>query len=297
MFFMKIWFLFVAVFFALGCSSRNGVVDFGDGRYEGNLDKDGRRHGEGIYEWNNGDRYEGQFRNGKRHGKGNFVWANGDRYEGEYRNGKRHNRGSYEWINGARYDGQYAFGKRHGRGTFASANGSRYDGWWRDDREDGHGILSYPDGRQIEGKWSRGQLETETTIIENNTSTIAPVPVLPTIPIPSQPAIPIPSQPATEETKEPTAIHWKGTQEQAEAFLELREVGEISTLHIKETGEPFVGTITIVLEDGSRQGRVTVVDGLLHGEEILWGEDGEILERNRYENGELFAEEIVPPRE
>lgn len=257
---------------------REGVVEFADGRYEGGFNKEGQRHGAGIYEYNNGDRYEGSSRNGKRHGRGNFVWANGDRFKGEYRNGKRHGRGAYEWTNGARYDGQYSFGKRQGQGTFRATDKALYDGWWHNDLEDGHGIMTYPDGRRVEGMWSRGELRSKTA-----TSPVASTEFVP----------PAPEKPIDEKP-----VHWKGTQEQVEAYLESRESGDVSTLYVKESDELFEGIITIVLEDGSKRGQVPVVKGLLHGEELLWGEDGEILERNRYENGKLVAEEISPaPKE
>ncbi|MFP6901189.1 MAG: hypothetical protein VCA36_09615 [Opitutales bacterium] len=285
---------------------RSGVVEFGDGRYEGDFNKKGQRHGVGIYEYNNGDRYEGSSRDGKRHGRGNFVWANGDRFKGEYRNGNRHGRGSYEWTTGARYDGQYAFGKRQGQGTFRAADGSRYDGWWHKDLKDGHGIMTYPDGRRMEGIWSRGELRAKSTVSEviplppegedNSTDSIASSEQLPTLPEESVEPVEFVS-PLPEKPIENKPTHWKGTQEQVEAYLESRENGEISILQVKESGELFEGTLTIVLDDGRKRGQVTVVKGLLHGEEILWGEDGEILERNRYENGKLVAEEISPAPE
>ncbi len=344
--FAKQCLLFTIIILLSGCSWRNRVVDFGDGRYDGDLNGDGQRHGEGIYDWNNGDKYEGQFRFGKRHGKGDFVWANGDTFKGEYRNGKRHGRGSYQWTNGARYDGQYTFGKRHGRGTFVAADGTRYDGWWRDDEEEGHGVLTYPDGRRITGKWSRGILKTETstetkpsateeenspvssepvaTVTESPTPPetappVAPKPeqpeppteVVPTLPsdnlppLPGEPVEPVTPvetpepepEPTPVEPKQPVGENWKGTQEQAEAYFESRDRGEVSALHSKENGEAFEGTITIVLDDGAKRGQVTVVNGLLHGEEILWGDDGKVMERNRYENGKLIEEQIVPQPE
>ena len=292
--FAKTCFISAAVFLAWGCSPHKGVVDFGDGRYSGDFDKEGRRDGEGIYHWNNGDHYEGPFLKGKRHGKGVFVWANGDRYTGDYRNGKRHGYGSYNWINGSSYNGQYAFGKRHGRGTFITAEQSRYDGWWRDDLEEGQGILTYPDGRRVEGRWSRGELRTETTTI------IAPPapaerPALSTEPsvdssLPHEPAV---VNPPTTSLKR-QSINWSGTEKDSLSYFEPRIRGEVDAIHVKGTGEPFEGTITILLDNGSKRGQVSVVNGLLHGEEILWGEDGKVMERNRYENGKLIEEQIVP---
>ena len=81
------------------------------------------------------------------------------------------------------------------------------------------------------------------------------------------------------------------------AYFEPRARGEVSAIHVKETGEPFEGTITILLANGRKRGQVPVVNGLLHGEEILWGDEGETLERNRYENGKLIEERIFPQPE
>ena len=78
-------------------------------------------------------------------------------------------------------------------------------------------------------------------------------------------------------------------------FESIEKEGNVAALHVKETGAAFEGTITIVRENGEKQGKVTVVNGLLHGEEIVWGEDGKIIERNRYENGKLMEENVSPP--
>jgi hypothetical protein len=292
MLFSKSWFLCVAVLLMGGCSMRQGVVDFGDGRYEGGFDSEGRRNGNGIYHWNNGDRYEGPFLRGKRHGQGGFIWANGDKYTGGYRNGKKHGHGSYNWINGASYNGQYAYGKRHGRGTFVSVEGSRYDGWWRDDMKEGQGILTQPDGRRVEGRWSRGELRPETAKdVDVPVSTPVPTP----IPVPVSTPIPVP--PSTPAPPEQTIVDWSGTEEQSMTYFEPQARGNVSAIHVKETGKPFEGTITILLDNGQKRGQVPVVNGLLNGEEILWGDDGNVIERNRYENGKLIEEQIFPQPE
>ena len=41
-------------------------------------------HGEGVFHYANGNRYEGEFVDGKRKGKGTFYFANGDKVEGEF---------------------------------------------------------------------------------------------------------------------------------------------------------------------------------------------------------------------
>ena len=47
------------------------------------------QEGKGIYYYNDGDRYEGDFKNGKREGKGIEYYNNGDRYEGDWKKGKK----------------------------------------------------------------------------------------------------------------------------------------------------------------------------------------------------------------
>ena len=57
--------------------------------YTGETNEEGGRHGQGIYEFANGDRYEGRYMDDKRHGQGVLEFANGDRYEGRYMDDKR----------------------------------------------------------------------------------------------------------------------------------------------------------------------------------------------------------------
>jgi hypothetical protein len=39
-------------------------------------------HGDGIFSYNNGDVYEGEFRNSKKNGYGVYSYFNGDEYKG-----------------------------------------------------------------------------------------------------------------------------------------------------------------------------------------------------------------------
>ncbi|PRP73858.1 radial spoke head 1 protein [Planoprotostelium fungivorum] len=53
--------------------------------YIGTFDTQGRRHGKGKLQYQNGDYYEGSFHLGKRHGRGTHVCNGGKhRYEGEF---------------------------------------------------------------------------------------------------------------------------------------------------------------------------------------------------------------------
>ena len=51
------------------------------GTYEGPL-QDGKMHGMGKFEWNDGKTYNGQFLNGKLHGEGSLCFPNGQLIKG-----------------------------------------------------------------------------------------------------------------------------------------------------------------------------------------------------------------------
>ena len=40
------------------------------------------KHGKGIFTFNNGEKYEGDYRMGKRNGNGIIIYNNGSKYEG-----------------------------------------------------------------------------------------------------------------------------------------------------------------------------------------------------------------------
>ena len=39
------------------------------------------KDGKGIYDFNNGDKYDGEYKNGKKDDKGIFYYNNGDKYD------------------------------------------------------------------------------------------------------------------------------------------------------------------------------------------------------------------------
>lgn len=82
----------------------------GSAQYRGGF-KAGRKHGEGVKTWPNGDRYEGGFVEDRKEGRGIYrfgrgPWA-GERHEGEYLNDRRHGHGTYYWASGDVYRGPW----------------------------------------------------------------------------------------------------------------------------------------------------------------------------------------------
>lgn len=51
-------------------------------------------HGYGIYTWQDGRRYEGDYDTNKKQGKGTYTYSDGSKYQGEWYEGQQHGIGS-----------------------------------------------------------------------------------------------------------------------------------------------------------------------------------------------------------
>ena len=70
-------------------------------------------HGQGVFTWKDGRRYEGAYNNDKKEGYGEFFWPNGKVYKGNWKDGKQDGDGELinsqtgdtlkgSWVNGSR---------------------------------------------------------------------------------------------------------------------------------------------------------------------------------------------------
>ncbi|MDG1355444.1 MAG: hypothetical protein P8P90_04280, partial [Opitutales bacterium] len=72
-------------FLIFSCQNKSiSKLDFSDGTYEGEINRDGEKHGSGIYRWLDGSTYDGEYADDLRHGTGRFLWVNGESYKGDY---------------------------------------------------------------------------------------------------------------------------------------------------------------------------------------------------------------------
>ena len=109
------------------------------GSYSGPC-KDGLAEGEGVARGT--AEYQGEFRAGRKHGQGVKSWPNGDRYEGGFVEDRKEGRGRYRWGRGPwageSYEGNYAGDRRHGEGVYRWPSGDVYQGPWVEDRIAGY---------------------------------------------------------------------------------------------------------------------------------------------------------------
>ena len=84
-----------------GVKSYNNCIgehEYDDGYYIGSF-KNGKPHGQGQYQGNEGSVYVGEFLNGELNGSGTLEF-NGDKYIGEFKDGKRHGKGAFTFGKG-----------------------------------------------------------------------------------------------------------------------------------------------------------------------------------------------------
>jgi hypothetical protein len=73
--------------------------------YDGELNNEGKKHGQGVYRWANGRVYVGQWCDDQMHGEGEETWPNGSRYRGQFQANRRHGHGVFTWPDGKKYTG------------------------------------------------------------------------------------------------------------------------------------------------------------------------------------------------
>ena len=86
--------------------------------------------------------YRGGFKAGKKDGEGVKTWPNGDRYEGSFVDDEKEGYGKYSWgrgpWEGESYEGEYHDDRRDGQGTYRWPTGDVYSGSWKDDKIAGY---------------------------------------------------------------------------------------------------------------------------------------------------------------
>ncbi|KAF5273636.1 hypothetical protein FQR65_LT04636 [Abscondita terminalis] len=154
-----------------------------DAKYKGRW-SNGKMHGSGKLEWNDGRIYIGQFSNNQIHGFGRMEIPNTGVYEGLWKDNQQNGFGILKYCNGDIYKGCFKDGFPHGHGSLkhgsfiASAasiyigdwvlgcksgygvmddivTGEKYLGTWSDNKKHGNGLIVTSDGVYYEGTFNQ----------------------------------------------------------------------------------------------------------------------------------------------
>ncbi len=121
------------------------VVSYKNGdKYSGDFDNKGRRSGDGIYNYANGNEYIGEFYKGNKHGYGKLKFYENGKYvgcyEGYFKNGYYDGKGKIHMFDNYNYEGYFKKGKYDGKGKYYSNTGNlKYEGSFKNGNFHGQG--------------------------------------------------------------------------------------------------------------------------------------------------------------
>ena len=121
-------------------------------KYTGDM-INGKQHGYGIQEWEDGAKYEGEWKNGRTNGYGVFYHPDGDIYKGYWKDDKAHGHGIYIKNEEEQYEGEWADDCQDGYGIETWYDGSTYKGYYKKGQKNGFGEYLWPDGSKYSGNW------------------------------------------------------------------------------------------------------------------------------------------------
>ena len=101
---------------------------------------------------------QGGFRENQYHGLGVYQWVQGDRFEGRWVNGVVEKKGIYHYASGAKIEAEWKDGKVHGKGLCVFKDGRTFEGEWKNDMKDGFGRIETQDG-VFEGHFQGGEIK------------------------------------------------------------------------------------------------------------------------------------------
>ncbi|MDH3648481.1 MAG: caspase family protein, partial [Saprospiraceae bacterium] len=116
------------------------------------------RSGKGVYKYQNGATYSGDYRDGKPDGLGTLLFANGNKYVGQWSRSLRQGEGKMIFTSGERYEGQFVGSRFEGYGRYRFNNGNIYEGYWKNNKPNGQGSLKKSNDTDVSGIWIDGKL-------------------------------------------------------------------------------------------------------------------------------------------
>ena len=121
----------------------------------------GKRHGQWVVRYADGDVSEGPYVDGKRHGQWVLRTADGDVQEGPYVDGKRHGQWVLRFADGRVEEGPVVDGKQHGQWVARAADGDVQEGPIVDGKHHGQWVRRYADGTTECDEYVHGEYQGE----------------------------------------------------------------------------------------------------------------------------------------
>ena len=120
-----------------------------EGKYIGQINaKTGKLEGKGIFMWNNGEKYIGNWKDGCMNGEGAlFDKDNKKIFEGHYLNNKKYGQGKLYIKDNEYYEGEFFNDKMEGKGSYHYENGDIWEGDFKNNMKNGVGIMTYHDNK------------------------------------------------------------------------------------------------------------------------------------------------------
>ena len=97
----------------------------------------------GIYTYDDGSKYVGEWKDDKKHGQGTYTWPSGDTYIGEYKDNKKHGQGTYTLQMATNTSASSKITKGTDKAPILFANGDKYIGEFKDDEYNGQGTYTF----------------------------------------------------------------------------------------------------------------------------------------------------------
>ncbi|MBK8502758.1 MAG: hypothetical protein IPL46_11355 [Saprospiraceae bacterium] len=119
------------------------------------------KNGKGVYRYQNGAIYSGDFSQNKPDGIGTLIFSNGNKYVGHWKSSRKEGEGKMIFTSGETYSGQFVANRFHGYGIYQFKNGNRYEGYWKEGKPHGEGSLYKPDEETVVGIWTDGKLQQQ----------------------------------------------------------------------------------------------------------------------------------------
>jgi len=110
-----------------------GYMDYDNGKYTGDVNKNQERHGNGSFVFSNGSTYSGNWKHDKRDGQGTLKFASGSKYVGESKENNFDGQGTHTFTDGSKWVGTFKNNYLNGFATIYNADGSiEYEGIFKD---------------------------------------------------------------------------------------------------------------------------------------------------------------------